>query len=192
MPVTVETAPTVEPVSTTELKAHLRVDSTAEDTYIGSLITAARQRVEIDTGRALIHRTLRLTLDTFPANNVIRLEQSPLNSVTSIKYLDPDGVEQTFSSTLYSVSTYHTPGRIMLKDGESWPETDDDGNAVTILYKSGYSDKSGAPIPSALTLGIMQLAAHWFMHREPVNIGNIVTPIPKTIDYLILPYKVWS
>ena len=39
------TAPAAEPVSTSEAKSHLRVDTTADDTYIGTLMTVARHAV---------------------------------------------------------------------------------------------------------------------------------------------------
>ena len=38
-----QTPPAVEPVTLSEAKAHLRVDSTDDDAYIATLITAARE-----------------------------------------------------------------------------------------------------------------------------------------------------
>lgn len=59
--------PSAEPVSTTEAKAHLRVDITDDDTYIGALITAARQEAEAYLRRALVTQKWQMTLDQFPS-----------------------------------------------------------------------------------------------------------------------------
>ena len=43
---TIATAPSVEPVTTAEMKTHLRVTQSNDDTYIDSLVVAARQQAE--------------------------------------------------------------------------------------------------------------------------------------------------
>jgi hypothetical protein len=63
---TTETAPAVEPVSVSEAKEHLRVDISDDDTYIGSLITAARKYCEEYLDRALVSQQLTMRMDTFP------------------------------------------------------------------------------------------------------------------------------
>jgi len=62
------TPPAVEPVTLDEAKAHLRLDSNEDDTYVSALIAAARERVELFLRRALITQTFEFTLDGFPAS----------------------------------------------------------------------------------------------------------------------------
>ena len=62
------TAPAVEPVSLAEAKAQMRVDTSYDDTIIGTLITTARRSVEIITGQKLITQTWKYYLDRFPGN----------------------------------------------------------------------------------------------------------------------------
>lgn len=67
MPTQIVTPPSVEPVTLTEAKAHLRVDVTDDDLLIGSLIIAARQFAETVTRRALVTQSWKMTQDQFPA-----------------------------------------------------------------------------------------------------------------------------
>ena len=59
------TEPAVEPVTLTEAKAHLRIDGSAEDTLVSSLVTAARQWVEEYTDLTLVHTQWTLRTDSF-------------------------------------------------------------------------------------------------------------------------------
>lgn len=186
------TAPAQEPVSVDSLKEHLRVTFDDDDRYIFNLIRQARRSVEIQINRALITQTLEITRDNFPAGRVILLERSPVQSVSDIKYQDNTDTEQTLSSDEYQVDTKSKPGRVILKDGYSWPTTSNNANNVTITYDAGYGDDP-EDVPADLQLGIMQLAAHWYEVRHPVDVrpGAGAILIPKTVDYLIQPYKVY-
>ena len=192
MALTIEVAPTVEPVTRNEAKLHCRIDSTDEDTYVDGLIAAARRAIEIQTGRALVTQTLRLTRDIFPASRVLRLERPPLQSITSVKYQDTADVEQTLSAASYQADAKSTPGRLVLKDGYTWPSTKNNANSVTVIYVAGYGLE--AAVPQDLKQAVLLLTAHLYANREPVDVrpGAGAIQIPKTIDYLCMPYKVWA
>jgi hypothetical protein len=59
------TQPVVEPVSVADAKKHLRVDSTAEDDLITSLISTARAWCEDYTDRTFVMTQLTMRLDSF-------------------------------------------------------------------------------------------------------------------------------
>jgi uncharacterized phiE125 gp8 family phage protein len=46
MPVRLVTGPAEEPVTLTQAKSHLRLDTSLDDAYVASLIVAARQYIE--------------------------------------------------------------------------------------------------------------------------------------------------
>lgn len=191
-----KTAPAAEPVSRTEAKLHLKLDSdTTDDTLIDALITAAREAAENYTGRAFINQTWELTLDEWPEEGdsvgaSIELIPSPLSSITSITYKDQDGVTQTASSsTLYEADTYSTPGRACLKYGQIWPSIREIQNSITVTFVSGYGASSSS-VPAAIRAAILMIIGHLYEHRESVNIGNIVTEVPQGAMFLLDPYRV--
>jgi len=189
MPTVIKTAPSVEPVTASELKAHLRVTHTDEDTYIGTLITAARQWIENYTNRQLVTATWTLYLDGFSAQ--IDMPHPPLQSVTSVQYYDTGGTLQTLSSAVYTVDTYARIGRLVEASGQVWPATQDIINAVQIEYKAGYGD-AGSNVPTAVRQALLLLAAHWYENRESVVVGVTSTHVPETVDSLLASYRIWT
>ena len=187
MPKTLITAPTVEPVSLVEAKEHLNVTSSDDDALIDSLIIASREYVENYLQRALATQTWDIFLDAF--SNKMEISLPPLQSITSIKYIDTDGNEQTLSSSIYSVDTAAEPGIIRLAYNQSWPSTRPDANAVTIRAVCGYGN-SWNDIPKAITQAIKLLIGHWYEVREPVVIGTITGNIPFTVESLLYPYRI--
>lgn len=185
MPLTLQTAPAIEPVLLAEAKAHCRVMSTDDDDYIAALIGAAREKVEADTRRSLIEQTWLASFPRFPGGTIIRLEKAPLISVTSVKYYDGNGTEQTF--TAYRANINFTPGLIELNYGEVWPSVYSRADAVNILFKAGYGS-AAASVPQALRLAVKFLVAHWYTNRQPV--GEALADIPATYQNLIGLYEV--
>src|SRR5690606_3123378 len=84
--------PAEEPVSLAETRAFLKVDDTAEDALITTLMGAARMHVEGVTGRALLAQSWRVVLDAWPDNGQVRLTVTPFMAVTGIAAYDATGV----------------------------------------------------------------------------------------------------
>jgi hypothetical protein len=86
-----------------------------------SWVTAARRFVEDKAGRQFVTATARLTLDRFPftcsyqwlpspERRTIVVPRAPLQSVTSIAYVDAGGDTQTLSANSYRVDVRVTVG----------------------------------------------------------------------------------
>lgn len=187
MALTLVTAPTSDPVSLAEVKEHLRITSTDEDALITSLVGSAKESGETITGRALITQTWDLSLDSFP--QVIDIPKPPLQSVTSITYIDTDGATQTLASTEYTVDTKTEPGRIVPAYGKSWPSTRDIVNAVTVRFVAGYGNATA--VPKSLKQAMLMHIEHMFGNRGTVAIGNIVNEIPLTMQSLYSMHRVY-
>lgn len=156
-----------------------------------ALIQAARSAAENFTRRALVSQGFQLAFDEFPCGREIILPRPPLISVTSITYTDADGAAQTLTASNYSVDIRNTPGRLVLKNDYSWPETDDIPNAVVVAYTAGYGTTPSS-VPQGLRVAIRYLVTHWFENRGTLNIGNIANELPGTAEALLWQFRVPS
>ena len=164
MTLAVTTEPAIEPISLDEAKAHLRVDHSEEDLLIERLVTAARRTVERWEWRTHYTTTYTLYLDAFDTEDgIIYLPRPPLQSITSVKYYDPDDTLQTWASSNYEVDTSMHPGRLRPVSTVTWPTTDDRLNAVEIEYVAGYT--TAALVPANTRAAILLLVDHYFNNR---------------------------
>jgi uncharacterized phiE125 gp8 family phage protein len=162
-------SPAAEPVTVAEAKAHARVDISADDALIGSLIVAAREFCERCTGRTFAQRTFVQTMRYFPEYGAdIVVQRSPLISVQSVNYYAADGTDTAMVvSTGYRVRTGTMPGRISLPVGlTSWPTVSSVDDAVRIAYTAGGS------VPQIARQAMLMLIAHWYENREAVVVGE--------------------
>lgn len=181
------TAPTSEPVSVAEAKAHLRVVGTDDDAYIGSLITAARQSAESITGRALMPQTWEFAVDEFKSE--IRLNKPPFSAVSSIKYIDKDGVQQTLAEADYILDSHSEPARVTSAYSKSWPYARKQANSVLIRFTAGYAD--AAAVPQEIKNWMLLRVGMLYENRESVAAGMTLDEVPH-VDRLLSNYIDWS
>jgi len=162
----VTTAPASEPVTLAEAKLYLRVDSSADDDLITELIKTARQWCEGYQNRAYIQQTITAYRDAFASQ--MPLPMPPLVSVTTIKYYDTAGVQQTLDSGYYDVDTTTEPGRIILGHSDSWPTVRGHHHDIEIIYLAGYGDET-TDVPEYVKSAMKFLIGHLYEHREMVS-----------------------
>lgn len=161
----VVTPPVSEPIDLATAKLQTRVDGTTDDALLNAYITAAREKCEEIARRAFATQTLRLTLDAWPNERIIRLPRPPLQSVSAVAYTDNAGITHTLSSSQYVVDTDSEPGRIALKSGASWPgDTLREIGGIKITYLAGYA--TGNLLPKIYTAAMLLLIAHLYENRE--------------------------
>lgn len=180
-------APAVEPVSLAEAKTHCRVDTSDDDAYIGTLITAAREYIEEALDISTISQTWEARYDVFPLWEII-LPRPPMAAGTvTVVYRDEAGQLRTVTSAAdaFQVDKNVVPGRIYPLYNQVWPAVRGDENSVTVRWIAGYG-ASGASCPAILRQACLLLCAHWYEMRQPVFAGySQVLPIPHTFETLM-------
>ena len=178
----VVTQPTEEPVTVAQAREQCRVAIFDDDAGLYDNIVAARKLCEVEIKRAFCTTVLRLSLDQFPPDQFY-LPRPPLVSVTSIKYLDSNGTQQTWGSSNYSVDIYSQPGRVALVYNGSWPtSTRADTNAIEVIYRAGYGAASA--VPRSIKHAISMTVAHWNENREAVT-ENSMNELPMAAKSLL-------
>ncbi len=158
------TGPAAEPVTAAEVKTAARIDGAEFDSQISMLITAFRLQAEHQQGRRFITQTVELVLDEFPSDGDVDLMLPNVKSITSVKYFDNDGVQQTLDPAAYALDSDSAPGWLLVVD--SWPSTKDAANAVRIRYVVGYGD-AAADVPSNTRLWMIAQSCAALDNQSP-------------------------
>jgi uncharacterized phiE125 gp8 family phage protein len=190
-----QTAPAVEPVTTDEAKKQARIPHTADDTYVASLIVAAREACENFLNRRLITQTLEYFRDDFPWDSPeIELPGGRLQSITSLKYTDSDNTENTVDTGVYFAVTTAEPGSLRLAYGEVWPSAIlKPAEAVVVRYVVGYG--LAAAVPADIRHGILLMVAHLYNDRgdeDKFTAGAPPTDMPVAAKRLLWPHRIES
>ncbi len=185
------TGPTASPVSLAEAKAHLRFYGTEDDGLIAGYLMAATQSAEQQTNLLLGEQTWELTIDQWPSSvwgsgGVIRLPRSPVQSVTSISYVDADGVTQTVLAGDYVLDANVRPAAIYPAFGKAWPVTRPQANAVAVRFVVGYTQ-----IPEPIRAAILLMVGHFYENREAVIVGQAPSELPMGVEALLFPFRVF-
>ena len=160
----VTTAPSVEPITVTELKTFARIDGSDEDTLLSGFIAGARQACEKYLKRALIEQTIDLKMDYWPGE-VVELPMPPLLSITKVATLDEDDTETEYSSSYYYIISEAIPGKLILRQGVTPPiNTERDYGGFLVRYKAGYGT-GASDVPDGIKEAIKLWATDIYENR---------------------------
>lgn len=164
--VVVTSPPAVEPVTLAEAKLWANVQNPDDDPLVTDLITACRLQVESDLGQALITQTRTAYMSGFPwARGPLQIPYVPIQSISSIQYLQTDGTLTTLSTDDYAFTGPTMLGEIRLPFGQFWPFTLPVDDAVQITYVCGYGDTADK-VPLPIRMAIRSLIAANYIQRE--------------------------
>jgi uncharacterized phiE125 gp8 family phage protein len=145
-----------EYITLTEVKTHLKVDFTDDDTYITMLITAARQVIEKYTGLALVPTTVTAILQ----NQVAPMELPVTPYVSGLAITDNNNEAATIASDNYTLT------------GTSLVQLT--SNLITVTYSAGYTIST---LPTALKLAVLHEITWLYENRGD---AEKISPSAKT------------
>lgn len=206
-----ESSASMEPVALDVVLLHIRVESDASDAaQVPSIfLPAARQLAETKSGSAIRLAKYRQTLSAFPWSGVdrsgfaagapfsrqsaclpIKTALGLVQSIDSIKYIDPLGVTQTLDPAFTSLSQIdEANAEIALAYGKTWPQCAAVPNAVTVEFTAGMTPANFSERFPGVNQWIL-LACGWaYENREMFLAGNgsLIEMPSSYVDSLLAP-----
>ena len=184
-----------EPVTVSQLRDHLRITTTEQDTHLALILTAATQAAEAHTKRALVRKQAKWYANDFPAGDIVFDDYNPVRAVSSISYKNTTGTATTLSTADYNLDFHGETLRIYPAYSTSWPSVYDYSDArdnVTITFTAGYGSTEGnqdssGTVPERINAAIKIIAADLYENRESVVVGTVVNRvnIPASAEKLL-------
>lgn len=166
MSLVVTSAPSEELLTVEEAKRHLRLMTNDHDDEIASLIRAARDDCERETGRTFRTAVTRTLKTGCWWGNDLYLPWPPLLGITSITSFDASNVSQTLAVGNYYIEhSTDSKGRIVWTSSASLPGLYDRHDAITVTFTTGYASLSVVP-PVAVQAMKTKLTELWGVGTE--------------------------
>lgn len=128
-------------------------------------LEAAVDEFERITSRSLISQKWRMWAHGLDyCRDYIRLLRLPVISVEAFKYFTTADTEVDYPTSGNWTLMAGDIGEIMLKEGATWPTDLRNRHAIKIDFTAGYAN--AGVIPQRCKLAVLQLAMHFYEHRE--------------------------
>jgi len=185
-------APTELAITLLEVKTHLRLDiaSTAQDTYLTSLIKAATLIGEKYTKRTFINTKFMTYRDFF--NGCIELKRSRLQTLEAFQY----SVNASFinvDSSLYYVTDETDFSKIILKEESQYPtDIDSKLQSIAIEFTAGYG-VDNTFIPADVKEALLSHIAAMYEDRGDCNLlSSAESALPQTTKDFYYMIRIWD
>jgi len=171
-------------ITIADLKAHMRVTHTQEDTYISSLRSAAISFVEEHCNIKLGSYTARGYLAGF-YNSYVPI--GPVTAFTEVKYQTTSDKTYANLDTLAAGNWFtdeiSKPARIAFRD---YPNVYEYAlTPVVVSFTAGYTT-----MPEPVLQAIRLLVAHMYENRQEEITGTITARLKFGLDALLNPFRV--
>lgn len=175
-----QSGPAAEPITLAEAKAQCRIDVSDDDTYVTSLIVAARAYIEGTRDICMVNQVWDFYFDGFC--DPMQLTKGPVSAITEFEYAPETGavVPLTISSgdilsgsaVVAHIDLKGIAARVVLAGSAIWPTaTLKPGRPVRIEATVGYG-ADGNAVPADLKHAMKLLISHWYTNRDAVTISD--------------------
>jgi uncharacterized phiE125 gp8 family phage protein len=171
-----DVTPVTEPITLAEAKEYARIDGTAEDTLITSLIKVARLHCESYMGKAIIRKTV--TIESFAFPYQWQIPYGPLASasdITKVVTLDQNNVETALN---YQVNAGLFPKIAIISGNQSYK--------FKMIYTAGFTT-----VPEDIKLSIKMMVNTLYERREDFSDLQAIES-PLGVKALLMPYKTYN
>jgi len=205
------------PVTIQAFKDSLRKPNSKEDEFLSLIIAAATAYAENVTGLALISRTVETTRDFIPLgesegyyldgcmpfsagdvgfNVGYELRRTPVQSVTSIKYLEANTIDSyvTINPDNYYLAKSQAGNfsSVLSRTSEAWIDVQlikPVLNAIIITFIAGYGNNHQS-VPADLRMAILQHAMQIYFNRGDCSDCGCADSLPPNARSTYANYKV--
>ena len=172
-----------------EFRDHLRLgtgfsDDTVQDAILDRLLKAAVAVIERRTGKALMRRSFLWTLTAWRGAQREELPVAPVNAITALRIIDPDGTIHVIPPESYRLEPdTHRP--MLSARGLGLPVVPVSGR-IEVDFDAGFG-ATWAEVPADLATAVFLLAAHY--HETRVEAGEAMTSMPHGVEALVAPFR---
>ncbi len=195
-------------VSLAEAKQHLRVTSTADDTYISNLLSMAIDACGQYLGYSVRKASVQYGFDSLvgqpaimnpvngteqPVGNLLRIP-SRVISLTNVQYVDDNNTAQAFTDYIVSPQPLGTYGRtIFITSAPS--STTDDVTKYLVTVTEGFElatatgVDAGLLFPQAIKFAALLLVGQMYDNRQATANTSQNSAMEYGIEFLLQPYR---
>ncbi|MFD1746546.1 head-tail connector protein [Rhizobium helianthi] len=177
--------PQAEVLTLGQVKAHLRIDTSAEDDLLQQLIATAREHLERETGLCLLRQKLRLYLDRWPKDGVVQIIRGPVQAIDAATIYEADGKPVNVSLDDHLLDGQARPARLWLR---SPPLPGQAVNGIEIDFTAGFGE-SGAEVPDPLKRAMLMHIALMYAYRGVLAPEQQPGGVPEGYERLLAAYR---
>jgi uncharacterized phiE125 gp8 family phage protein len=180
MPQILTLPPIAEPLTLAEVKSHLRITHSDDDTFISTLIIAARRMTEQRYDLCLMPQSWSIYFDRWPEDGIFSLPLYPVAAIADLKIYGDDDVAATIDPAHYLLDVASKPSRLVLRRGRSFPPPGRRVNGIEIKLNCGF-----AAVPAPIKQALLTMIGDLYANRG----DGQTSEMPFSAHELLAPYR---